>query len=127
MAYSVKDLFDLPAQWSRAFDLVVEIYTVQALPLSLRERAIAPSRVWCAGRYAVVIQAVREDTDTDPAGPPWPLTRAEVDLFAAAGLERCGSIGCSIPTARSAGGPNSTGRRWADDDRVPGRACDLRP
>ena len=86
--YSVQDLFELPAEWAKAFDLVVEIYTVQALPLSLRERATAAVAALVAqGGTLLVIQAVRDDGDTDPDGPPWPLTRAEIDLFAGAGLD----------------------------------------
>ncbi len=87
VAYSVQDLFDLPADWSEAFDLVVEIYTVQALPLSLREQAIgAAAELVAPGGTLLAIQAVREDGDTDPDGPPWPLTRAEIDRFAEEGL-----------------------------------------
>ncbi|MGS0688571.1 alpha/beta fold hydrolase [Nakamurella sp. GG22] len=87
VAYSVQDLFDLPAEWSAAFDLVVEIYTVQALPLSLRERATAAvAGLVAPGGTLLVIQAVRDDSDTDPEGPPWPLTRAEIERFGAAGL-----------------------------------------
>ncbi len=87
VAYSVQDLFHLPAEWSNSFDLVVEIYTVQALPLSLRERAIAAvAGLVAPGGTLLVIQAVRKDGETDPDGPPWPLSRAEIDRFGAAGL-----------------------------------------
>ncbi len=87
VAYSVQDLFDLPVQWSEAFDLVVEIYTVQALPLSLRQRAIAAvAGLVAPGGTAVVIQAVRDESERDPEGPPWPLTRTELESFADEGL-----------------------------------------
>jgi hypothetical protein len=39
--YVVADLLDLPPEWHRAFDLVVEVITVQALPDPPRARAIA--------------------------------------------------------------------------------------
>lgn len=39
--YVVANVLDLPTEWSRAFDLVVEIYTVQALPDHIRNAAIA--------------------------------------------------------------------------------------
>ena len=35
--YATADLLDLPRDWRRHFDLVVEIFTVQAMPLSLRQ------------------------------------------------------------------------------------------
>ncbi|MBO0820243.1 MAG: class I SAM-dependent methyltransferase [Nocardiopsaceae bacterium] len=39
--YAVASVLDLPGSWHRAFDLVVEIITVQALPDDVRPRAIA--------------------------------------------------------------------------------------
>ena len=39
--YRVADLLDLPREWDGAFDLVVEIITVQALPEELRAPATA--------------------------------------------------------------------------------------
>ena len=36
--YRVADLLDLPADWRHAFDLVVEIFTIQALPDPPRDR-----------------------------------------------------------------------------------------
>src|SRR5436190_20347535 len=38
--YTVADLFKLPQEWMHKFDLVVEIYTIQALPLDVRKRAL---------------------------------------------------------------------------------------
>ncbi len=84
--YEVGDLLNLPADWVGAFDLVVEVYTVQALPLQIRDRAIAgvASLVAPGGRL-LVIQVAR-DEGTQVAGPPWPLTESEVDSFATGGL-----------------------------------------
>jgi len=41
VAYSAADLFALPAAWRQSFALVVEVFTVQALPLRLRPAATA--------------------------------------------------------------------------------------
>ncbi len=83
--YHVADLFDLPADWWRGFDLVVEIYTVQALPVALRERATASIRDLVApGGRLLVVQAAHVEGDD---GPPWPLTRAQIEAFGADGLE----------------------------------------
>ena len=38
--YEVADLFGLPAEWAGAFDLVVEIKTLQSLPPSNRDAAV---------------------------------------------------------------------------------------
>ncbi|HEX3782882.1 MAG TPA: class I SAM-dependent methyltransferase [Pseudonocardiaceae bacterium] len=85
--YRVADLLDPPADLLGAADLVVEAYTVQALPESIRAlattnvaRLVAPG-----GTLLVIANAV--DTATAIAdGPPWPLTRANLDAFAANGL-----------------------------------------
>jgi SAM-dependent methyltransferase len=82
------DLFRLPSEWQKAFHLVVEIYTVQALPRSVRDRATAAVRDLVApGGTLVVIQAcLAHDGDAED-GPPWPLTRDEIDAFAGEGVE----------------------------------------
>jgi SAM-dependent methyltransferase len=84
--YQVADLLDLPARWREAFDLVVESQTVQALPDPPRRRAIARAgRPVAPGGTLVVI--ARAATAGEPVpGPPWPLTRDEVDAFAEPGL-----------------------------------------
>ena len=44
--YRVADVFALPEEWQRAFDLVVEIQTIESLPIADRTRVIdeAPRR-----------------------------------------------------------------------------------
>ena len=39
--YRVTDLFDMPDEWRGAFDLVVEIYTLQSLPSDVQPEAMA--------------------------------------------------------------------------------------
>lgn len=86
VTYAVADLLALPEEWRRAYDLVVEVYTVQALPRDLRARATAAVRDLVApGGTLVVVQAATRVVDED--GPPWPLTRDEVDAFAGDGVE----------------------------------------
>jgi SAM-dependent methyltransferase len=100
--YRVADLLDPPPGWSVGFDLVVESYTVQALPLSVRAAATAGVGALVApGGTLLVIAAVRADDDTDPPGPPWPLTRSEVDAFGA---------GLSVTSVDVV--PTATGDRW---------------
>lgn len=84
--YRTADLFDPPAEWHHAFDLVLESLTVQALPIDLHDAAIARVTSFVApGGTLLVISGGRE-ADTTPQGPPWPLTRDEIDRFAADGL-----------------------------------------
>ena len=84
--YVVADLLDPPAEWREAFDLVVESITVQSLPDPPRAAAIASvGRMVRPGGTLLVIASARDAAD-EPAAPPWPLTRAEVEAFAAGGL-----------------------------------------
>jgi SAM-dependent methyltransferase len=81
--YVTADLLALPAGWSGAFDLVVEIYTVQPLYGPVRERALAalPGPVAPGGTLLVIARATNdEDPERDPAMMPWALTRRELDL-----------------------------------------------
>jgi pimeloyl-ACP methyl ester carboxylesterase/SAM-dependent methyltransferase len=81
--YVVADLLDPPSAWREAFDLVVEIYTVQALPDPPRRNAITNITGMVApGGTLIVLAAAHNDVQPRPQGPPWPLTRAEIDAFA---------------------------------------------
>jgi SAM-dependent methyltransferase len=85
--YVVADLLALPPDWIGAHDLVVEVYTVQALPEPPRRRAIGEvARLVAPGGTLVVVAAARGDADPEPDGPPWPLTRDEVEAFATGDL-----------------------------------------
>ncbi len=86
--YVTADLLDLPSMWRSAFDLVVEVFTVQSLPESLRPRVIAELAGTVApGGTLLVVASTREDGDP-VEGPPWPLTRSEIDSFAASTLSQ---------------------------------------
>lgn len=85
--YVAADLLDLPPQWLRAYDLVVEVITVQALPDPPRRHAIANvSRLVGPGGTLLVIAAVHDDRAPPSPLPPWPLRRDEIEAFAADGL-----------------------------------------
>lgn len=77
--YVTADLLDLPPDWS--FDFVLESLTVQAMPLSLRDKATEGVRSLVApGGTLLVIAAGREESEPLD-GPPWPLTRTELAAF----------------------------------------------
>lgn len=84
--YLVAGLFYPPPAWRCAFDLVVEVYTVQALPWGFHDRTIDAITSFVRGTLVVVAFARPDD---EPLGdqPPWPLTRAEIDSFARNGLQ----------------------------------------
>jgi SAM-dependent methyltransferase len=86
VAYRTADLLNPPDEWRQAFDLVVEIMTVQALPEELHARATAEVAGFVRpGGTLLVIASGREEGGPVFA-PPWPLTRSELAAFAADGL-----------------------------------------
>ncbi len=86
VSYEVADLLRLPGHLVGAFDLVVESYTVQSLPEPPRAAAItAVTTLVAPGGTLLVIAAAGDDDN--PSGPPFPLTRREIDAFAVNGVE----------------------------------------
>ena len=85
--YRVADLLNAPKNLLGAFDLVVESYTVQALPPTVRtEATTAVAGMVAPGGTLLVIASARDD-DEPVTGPPWMMTRADIDGFGRDGLE----------------------------------------
>lgn len=84
--YQAADLFNAPAAWNQAFDFVLEIYTIQALPHALRERAIASIASFVAPGGQLLVVCRGRDPQDEPGTMPWPLTRADLALFEQSGL-----------------------------------------
>jgi SAM-dependent methyltransferase len=85
--YRVADLLDAPEEWRHAFDLVVEAITVQSLPPDLHDQAIAAVVTFVAPGGELLVVSAQQESGEFPEGPPWPLSRAEVESFARDGLE----------------------------------------
>jgi 2-polyprenyl-3-methyl-5-hydroxy-6-metoxy-1,4-benzoquinol methylase len=84
--YEVADLFGLPDAWRDAFDLVVEIRTLQSLPPW--RRAVAVGAIAATVRHGgrVFVRCLAR-ADDDPLGSrPWPVSRRELAAFVDAGL-----------------------------------------
>ncbi len=92
--YRVADLLALPDDLVGAFDLVVEVFTLQALPRAVRPEAVAAVRSLLApGGTLLAVQFVRERGVDPGVGPPWLLDEDEVRSLASgtvalASLER---------------------------------------
>lgn len=85
--YRVADLFELPGEWRGRFDLVVEAMTVQSMPREVRADATAAIRSLVAPGGTLLVIGMVLPSDEDPAdGPPWRLTRRDVEAFAGDGL-----------------------------------------
>jgi SAM-dependent methyltransferase len=85
--FRVADLLNPPAEWSQHFDLVVETYTTQSLPVRLRPTVVLHVGRFVAPGGQLVVLAVARDVDEAVDGPPWPLSRADIESFAVEGLE----------------------------------------
>lgn len=84
--FRAADLFALPSEWRGGFDLVHECYTLQALPEALLGRATeALASTVAPGGRLLVISRAREEGENF-AGPPWPLTRRQIEALATGGL-----------------------------------------
>ena len=85
--YRVADLLDLPPDLVGAFDLVVEIYTIQALHGSVRDGVVdGVRRLVGPGGTLFVVQIVRDDGEEVGAEPPWLLDRSEMEGLEGDGL-----------------------------------------
>jgi SAM-dependent methyltransferase len=84
--YQVADLFEPPQEWLGAFDLVLEVYIVQALPPEMRQATVEAVAAFVApgGRLLAIGRGL--DACPNRGGPPWPLFPEELALFEAAGL-----------------------------------------
>ncbi len=98
--FEVADLFEPPVEWTAAknpvatapgsddggFDYVLEVYTIQPLPLEMRERVIDSIASFVApGGELVVVTRGREEGD-EVVKVPWPVSRGELSRFEANGL-----------------------------------------
>jgi SAM-dependent methyltransferase len=86
--YQVADLFGLPASWHAAFGLVVEIRTLQSLPLAQRTDAAAAIAATVRPGGCLFVHCLARDDDEPAAGRPWPVSRRELHAFTAAGLRQ---------------------------------------
>lgn len=87
VTYQVADVFAPPEDWHQGFDMVIETYTIQALPLKVRSQTMeAIANLVTPGGKLLVITRLRA-TETEPDGPPWPLSVSELDHFQAIGLQ----------------------------------------
>ena len=113
--YVTADLLEFPAPWGEAFAFVFEcadraVAARRGAPAGDRQRRRGSWRR--AGRCSCSPRR-RDEADGPVDGPPWPLTRAEVESFATAGSRRCGSRSCpGRAGGRSSGGRSARYRRY---------------
>ena len=80
--YLVADVLELPREWHGRFDLVLESLTVQSMPPERHAVAAQNIASLVASGGTLLVLATARDEQSGSDGPPWPLTRAEIDEFA---------------------------------------------
>jgi SAM-dependent methyltransferase len=110
VTYCVADLMAPPTDWRQAYDLVVESMTLQALPEPPRAAAIASLGTLVAPGGTLIVFARGREPDSEDDGPPWSLTRSEIDTIAVGGLAEA-----RIDEIR--GGPSTAAWRWRAEFR----------
>lgn len=87
VAYVVADLFAPPEAWMQAFDFVLEVHILQALPADVRrEAALALPHFVAPGGQLLAICRGRAENSPPEYGPPWKLTLSELAALSESGL-----------------------------------------
>jgi 2-polyprenyl-3-methyl-5-hydroxy-6-metoxy-1,4-benzoquinol methylase len=84
--YQVADLFTTPADWKLSFDLVIEIYTIQALPANIRPNAIDCISHFVAPNGKLLVVCRGRNPEDACENLPFPLTQDELTRFTTTGL-----------------------------------------
>lgn len=86
--FEVADLFQPFRGWLEGFDLVLEIYTIQPLPIDMRPKVIDAIAGFVAEKGTLVVVTRGREDDNDPDQMPWPLSRKDLSRFENNGLTK---------------------------------------
>jgi SAM-dependent methyltransferase len=86
--FEAADLFQPFPEWLEAFDFVLEIYTIQPLPLEMRPKVIDAVASFVAANGELVVVTRGRDDDEEPNELPWPLSREDLSRFEKNGLSQ---------------------------------------
>lgn len=79
--FVVGDMFHPPDEWINGFDFVLESFTVQALPIEMRHQSVAAVTQFLKRGGELLVVTLGVSSTAKRSGPPWPLTREELNLF----------------------------------------------
>jgi SAM-dependent methyltransferase len=86
--FFVADLFDPPKEWYQAFEFVLEVYTIQPLPLEMRPQVIDAIANFVEFNGTLLIVTRGRDDDEIPTELPWALSRKDLSRFEANGFKQ---------------------------------------
>jgi SAM-dependent methyltransferase len=84
--YRVADLLDLPGEWRERFDLVVEVRTLQSLPIAERRAGAAAIAATVAPDGRLWLFALGREAPLPGETRPWPVVADELAELERAGL-----------------------------------------
>ncbi len=90
IAFEVMDLFQPFRGWLGAFDFVLEVYTIQPLPLEMRPSVIDSISAFVAENGKLVVVTRGREDDEEPDELPWALSRRDLSRFPDNGLNEVG-------------------------------------
>ncbi len=79
--FQVADLFTSPKNWNKAFDFVLEIYTIQPLPIEIRPKVIDEIAKFVKKDGKIVVVTRGRDDDEIPTELPWALSKKDLSQF----------------------------------------------
>ncbi|MEP6903280.1 MAG: rhodanese-like domain-containing protein [Actinomycetota bacterium] len=86
--FVVADLFETPKDWYQAFEFVLEVYTIQPLPLEMRSKVIDAIANFAAFRGTLVVVTRGRENDEEPSELPWALSHQDLSRFEVNGLKQ---------------------------------------
>jgi SAM-dependent methyltransferase len=100
IVFEVADLFHPPTDWVAAkapvatspgtdttgFDFVLEIYTIQPLPLEMRPQVIDAIASFVRPNGKLIVVTRGRDDDEEPVEMPWPMSRRDLSRIEQNGL-----------------------------------------
>jgi len=92
IAFEVMDLFQPFRGWLGAFDFVLEIYTIQPLPLEMRPQVVDAIAAFVADKGKLVVVTRGREDDVEPDTLPWPMSRRDLSRFEQNGLTQTGFV-----------------------------------
>lgn len=92
ITFEVMDLFEPFPTWLGSYDLVLEIYTIQPLPLEMRPAVIDAIAAFVAENGSLVVVTRGRENDEEPDQMPWPLSRLDLSRFEENGLKQVSFI-----------------------------------
>lgn len=84
--FETADLFQPFRGWLGGFDFVLEIYTIQPLPLEMRPQVIDAVAAFVNEGGRIVVVTRGRDDDVEPDEMPWPMSRRDLSRFELNGL-----------------------------------------